>query len=265
MVGDEVQEEEQNIKGSTLITSPIQAIFVHKITCGFQHCLIICSNKSVMTIGYGPFGELGLGEEGVYIAQCVLLFSCFTEIISVLKANQFLPVKLPTAIGISDVIGVAAGPHHSMISALDREMRSSVFTFGCGAYYRLVCNIVQSTLLAPLAFLLILIVKGLGDDRHRYIPSRVDGLPLYVGSEFLEKGNLDSLITLSCCGLWHSVVVYGCGDLYAWGWNKFHQIGVVSMRAIDESLAEKPHRKALLRRKWFLYLDEWRHWTARSY
>lgn len=59
----------------------------------------------------------------------------------------------------------------------------------------------------------------------------MENIPIsYLGSN--TSDNQNALIKLCFCGLWHSVIVFqDTDDVYAWGWNKFNQVG----RGVGES------------------------------
>ena len=42
--------------------------------------------------------------------------------------------------------------------------------------------------------------------------------------EFDDNGAREE-VKICACSLWHTVVVFENNDVYAWGWNKFNQMG----------------------------------------
>ena len=141
---------------------------IKKISIGEMHCLLLCEDGKVYSLGRGTSGELGLG----------------------------VPIsfqKQPSLINMDkDIIDVSAGSHYSIFVACD----GTVYTCGNGAYCRLGHTI------------------GSNDENDNIqIPTIIDTLQ-------------GIHVTRCFAGTWHAMVaVDSTGDVLAWGWNKFGQIG----------------------------------------
>jgi alpha-tubulin suppressor-like RCC1 family protein len=167
---------------------------VKSITCGNNRCLILASG-GVYSVGVGNHGELGLGERIVRTEEFIRISS--------LPSNEV-------------AFNIAVGPNHSCILT---KPYGFLYTFGCGAYYRL----------------------GHGDDENCYIPRRVELLTA-VGS--LNEKCLPTGVKMVACGTWHTIAVAnGSNDVYGWGLNKFGQVGI---DAGIGNIIEEPERLSIL-------------------
>lgn len=125
-------------------------------------------------------------------------------------------------------MSISAATFHSVVVGL----RGQVYTFGSGAYFRLVlcvlCNAQWQWYEDLLAYYNL---QGHGDDKNRYFPTLVDSLPAVydlsksTSMEFDDDGAREE-VKICACSLWHTVVVFESNDVYAWGWNKFNQMGI---------------------------------------
>lgn len=99
---------------------------IKQIAAGDTHCLVLTDDSKLYTVGTGKNGELGTGTR-IGFTKMLQKVVNFTK-----KHFQGNRVdKLETV--DEDIKFIAAGSHYSaMISAT-----GSLYTFGCGAYYRL--------------------------------------------------------------------------------------------------------------------------------
>lgn len=143
------------------------------IACSKYHCLF-GTLAAVFSLGQGSYGQLGLGEN---------ILSVSTPKLVTLPDGES-----PRSIAVSDF--------HSCIVTSPNGL---LYTFGCGAFYRL----------------------GHGDDHDLFVPRRVDSL-MAVGS-WLPNGQSLGIEKVSC-SIWHTLVLTsGVHDVYSWGWNNFGQ------------------------------------------
>eukprot|EP00270_Netrium_digitus_P001315 TRINITY_DN1141_c0_g1_i3.p1 TRINITY_DN1141_c0_g1~~TRINITY_DN1141_c0_g1_i3.p1 ORF type:complete len:450 (+),score=87.14 TRINITY_DN1141_c0_g1_i3:152-1501(+) len=201
------------------IPQPIQAFTgrtIRNIACGDCHCLAVMDDGEVFSWGRNQNGQLGIGNtEDALLPQVITSF-------------KDVPVKM-----------VAAGAEHTAAVTEDGRL----WGWGWGRYGNL----------------------GLGDRRDRLLPESVtsvqdekmtlvacgwrhsisvteDGrLFSYGWSKYGQLGHgdfedhlvpravaaLGGKIIAQIAGGWrHSVALDSEGKLYAWGWNKFGQVGV---------------------------------------
>mmetsp|Transcript_14595 Transcript_14595/g.20039 ORF Transcript_14595/g.20039 Transcript_14595/m.20039 type:complete len:124 (-) Transcript_14595:853-1224(-) len=110
----ETSDDIEEVKRNNSIIE-ISSIYISKVSCGRSHVIMLGGSLcQSFVFGTGRFGELGLGVEVKHASS-------------------------PTRLQLSNVVDVYAGPFHSMIVAVcNSELSSTIFTFGCGSYYRLV-------------------------------------------------------------------------------------------------------------------------------
>ena len=159
-------------------------IAVQSVSCGSSHAIVL-ARSSLFAIGSGPNGELGLGESKTVVPQ-------------------FEEISIPCG---EVAFSIAAGSHHSCFIT---KPHGYVYSFGCGAYYRL----------------------GHGNDSNQYYPKRIEAL--------IGVGDFDPIaattlgIKLVACGEWHTIAVSnGANDVYGWGWNKFGQLGDLAEQVVE--------------------------------
>lgn len=103
-------------------------LLIKQIAAGTSHCLLLTRSSELFSFGTGSCGELGIGT-------------------SITHTNEPQKVLFP---GILGVKYIAAGSYYSAAIATTGDL----FTFGCGAYYRL----------------------GHGSDANQNAPKKVEAL-----------------------------------------------------------------------------------------
>ena len=158
----------------TLVTGQLQGKLAIYVAAGDDHTLCITANGSLSAWGSNCRGQLGM-EIGDTV-------------------NRWVPM-LVTGLQGRDVIGVAAGKHHTICTTAD----GCAFTWGESMFGAL----------------------GLGVDKARkHVPTQV-------------KGELQSqAIVQVAAGENHSACVTGDGSVYTWGNNAQGQLGVVHVRNV---------------------------------
>lgn len=169
---------------------------VTAVACSDSHALI-ATKSSVYALGHGSYGQLGLGESVLSTDQ--------------LQELTLQPGESPRSIAVSNY-------HSCLVTA----PYGHLYTFGCGAFYRL----------------------GHGEDDTNYFhPHRVESL-LSVGA--WQPDGSSTGIAQVCCGLWHTVVLTtGMRDVYVWGWNNFGQCGDESTAADGDTSTNSGHSSRL--------------------
>ena len=211
---------------------------VLKIATGDDHCLLVAQgadathDTKLYSFGSNAYGQLGIGRPDVK-------FSCIPILV-------LLPSK-------SSIREVAAGSFFSLMILEPGQ----VFSFGCGAYYRLGVDDDdddddddeeeekkkeeeeedddddddeekgetkgpkrqrRSTKSVPNPS-----SKPILGSKDRYSPTHVSTLA-GIGQWNGVSGT--SGAKLCACGTWHAVVVAdGTNDVYTWGWGKYGQLG----------------------------------------
>lgn len=148
---------------------------VRLVACSSAH-LIFATDNSCYAVGHGPQGQLGLGT-GILTAT--------------------IPERIPIAQGETPR-SISVSDFHSCIVT---HPHGYLYTFGCGAFYRL----------------------GHGtDDNNCFVAKRVDCL-LAVGAWSSDGQTLG--VEKVSCSQWHTAVLTtGVHDVYCWGWNNFGQV-----------------------------------------
>eukprot|EP00245_Coleochaete_scutata_P012098 TRINITY_DN4638_c0_g1_i1.p1 TRINITY_DN4638_c0_g1~~TRINITY_DN4638_c0_g1_i1.p1 ORF type:complete len:425 (+),score=61.67 TRINITY_DN4638_c0_g1_i1:61-1275(+) len=232
------------------IPMPIQALTglsIKQLACGDCHCLAVTEDGGVFSWGRNQNGQLGLGD----------------------TVDGLFPQKIPAFEGIK-VRMVAAGAEHT--AAITEDGR--LYGWGWGHYGNL----------------------GLGDRLDRKLPELVtsvqgermamvacgwrhtiaataSGKVYTVGwSKYGQLGHgdnndhlvphavesLKNMTAAQIAGGWrHSVALMSDGVLYAWGWNKFGQLGVCNNE--DQNA---PHAVASIPEAVLQVSCGWRHTVA---
>ena len=166
------------LPGAVSATKIASGMRTKKLSVGEWHCMILTRTGEVFCCGRGSSGELGTGRKVPW---------------------QETPEKIKD---LDACVDIAAGSHFSVAVTSN----GGVFTFGCGAYYRL----------------------GHGTDDDVVHPKQVS--------------ELEGIHIESCsCGTWHTIVIAsGTRDIFGFGWNKYRQLGstfkeivLYPMRIID--------------------------------
>lgn len=118
----------ENIFGSYRHNLIASGIAVEQIAAGDSHCLVLAKGGALFSFGSGSCGELGIGSQIPY-------------------SHTLQRVVLPDNV---DVKYIAAGSYYSAAIS----MSGILYTFGCGAYYRL----------------------GHGSDENVNVPKKVEAL-----------------------------------------------------------------------------------------
>jgi hypothetical protein len=185
----------QRVARSLSLHSPVKFV-----ACGSTHA-IIQTDFDFFSLGEGQHGELGLGKDCLQTGQLMKI---------VLLDNE-------------SPLNVAVSINHSVIVT---KPSGHVYSFGCGAYYRL----------------------GHGNsDENCFSPVRIEKLA-EVGS-FNPFTLQFSGIKMVACGEWHTLALAeGTNDIYGWGWNKFGQIGTTAstMAEHQERMIDEPERISVL-------------------
>jgi hypothetical protein len=155
-----------SLPGAVSVTKIASGIRIQKLSVGEWHCMVLTKTGDVFCCGRGSSGELGIGGKVPW-------------------QNTFEKIN-----GLDECVDIAAGSHFSVAVTSN----GGVYTFGCGAYYRL----------------------GHGSDDDVLYPKQVS--------------ELEGIHIESCsCGAWHTVVVAsGTRDIFGFGWNKYRQLGSTS-------------------------------------
>jgi alpha-tubulin suppressor-like RCC1 family protein len=183
----------QRMSSDPLMEKVADGINAKQLAVGDSHILILTHSSELYSYGRGDSGELGTG--------CRLLWSDKPQKVSLPDNNETLNQ-------------IAAG---SRFSAVISKPSNFLYTFGCGAYFRL----------------------GHGSDEDCLSPTKVTALE-GVGTmiDYGSGGGCSwSGIKAVACGSWHAVAVAAdTNDVYTWGWNKFGQCGG-GMKYYDRSMA----------------------------
>ena len=186
---------------------------VEAIAAGRDHSLALTKSGEVYAWGLNESGQLGLGD----------------------KEDRFTPTKVP---GLPRVKAIAAGLEHSLALTESGE----VYAWGRNEYGEL----------------------GLGDTEKRLTPTKVPGLgrvtaiaagehhslalteagEVYawgrneygqlgvgmgdykIGLALVPTKVLEERVTAIAAGEHHSLALTEAGEVYAWGWNEYGQLGV---------------------------------------
>eukprot|EP01038_Epipyxis_sp_PR26KG_P011803 gene11803-15795_t len=141
---------------------------VRLIAAGHYHCLFLMRNGTLYSHGNGNHGELGVG-------------------LTVSYTDTLLQVPIPNG---ESAVEISAGCRFSLFIT---DSSRTVYSFGCGAYYRL----------------------GHGDDCDLLSPTPL----LFLSSKGRAKQ--------CACGTWHCIVVMmHTNEVYGWGWNRYGQVGM---------------------------------------
>lgn len=192
------------------------------IDCGYYHNLAVDSNGEVWSWGYNNHGQLGLGDTN----------------------DRNVPTKIA---GISNVISVSAGNYHSLALTAD----GTIWSWGYNNRGQLGVNDkTVNTSLNPQKIESVtgivgisagnyhsLAVKndgtvwawgynnhgqlGLGNLSNYYSPQKIDSMKLKLFNTF--DSNTRFKIQ---AGHNHSVALSSNGDVYAWGYNNYGQLGL---------------------------------------
>ncbi|GLI62584.1 hypothetical protein VaNZ11_005258 [Volvox africanus] len=142
----------------------LQGEKILSVACGSEHSLAATEKGTVVSWGWGRYGNLGDGE----------------------SQDRYLPTRVVGLEGVRMVLAKCGWRHSAVVSEDGR-----VFTFGWSKYGQL----------------------GHGDHVDHTRPSQVAAL------------QHTRIVTVA--GGWrHTVAADSCGNLYAWGWNKFGQLGL---------------------------------------
>jgi alpha-tubulin suppressor-like RCC1 family protein len=167
-----------------------QKMAVRQLAAGDSHVLVLVTDKSLFSWGSGRNGELGVGTRIDF-------------------QESVREVTLPDA--TEQVQYIACGGNFSAVISYPSNW---VYTFGCGAYYRL----------------------GTGSDEDCLSPTKVVELD---GVGVMKADGRFSGVKLVSCGTWHAVAVAAdTNDVYSWGWNKFGQCGTA-----DQNVGADPHSR----------------------
>ncbi|GLC44604.1 hypothetical protein PLESTB_001324500 [Pleodorina starrii] len=221
---------------------------VSRVACGDTHTLVVAADTGeLFTFGRNQNGQLGLGH-----------------------TNDCLSPQRVVALQGERVRSVACGSEHSLAATES----GAVFAWGWGRYGNL----------------------GDGESQDRYLPTRVVGLEgvrvvsaecgwrhsavvsedgrvfTFGWSKYGQLGHGDHLdrtrpcqvaalrhcrITTVAGGWRHTMAADSAGNLYAWGWNKFGQLGLGDMD--DRSVPTRVATGALAGQQVALLACGWRH------
>jgi Regulator of chromosome condensation (RCC1) repeat len=131
-IEQQLQKQIQKSKDSVFSTHRHNLIAskmpIKQIAAGTSHCLLLTHSSELFSFGTGTCGELGIGT-------------------SIPRINEPQKVNFPDILGIKYI---AAGAYYSAAITSNGVL----FTFGCGAYYRL----------------------GHGSDKNQNVPKKVEAL-----------------------------------------------------------------------------------------
>ncbi|BDR53934.1 hypothetical protein KIMH_00450 [Bombiscardovia apis] len=157
--------------------TPPNVRFIQIGTGDSQNSIALGNDGNVYTWGYSKEGQSGLGSKG----------------------GRSVPARVPLPWGVGRFIQIQAGNDFNIALADNGR----VYSWGCNS--RLIYDPGQKTPYGNL---------GVGDNKHRYVPTPVVGIPNHVR------------ITSISAGSYSAYALGNDGNIYAWGFNDYGQLGI---------------------------------------
>ncbi|XP_024357886.1 ultraviolet-B receptor UVR8 isoform X3 [Physcomitrium patens] len=225
---------EENVFAPPCLVNLDPGIRISIVAAGGRHTLALSDVGHVWGWGYGGEGQLGLGTR-MRIVSSPQLIPCFNS-----PENGISSSGAP--IPGSSIKAIACGGRHSAIVT----DAGALLTFGWGLYGQQVGQGSNEDELSPCLVSAMggLQVTGIAAGLwHTLCITDIGDVYAFGGNQFGQLGvggnsaemsprliDAPLLEDESCvavaCGARHSVVLTGSGKIFAWGWNKYGQLGL---------------------------------------